>query len=223
MTWPPPSSARPHQAGPGVESSQRATTSCAGALGEPSPDLGQDVERPQVVADGDDEPALLDRVRQAGRPVARRVGGQRLLGQERDRRPRPAARRSPPPDAAARPRRRHPGLALAEHRVDVVVARPAPARRRPHRRSRAVRATTPTSSVRPSRSSASRWCRLIQPPPTRPSRTQPRQPSLPKMLASRNGTRLLELVVAAGLRRLVRAPALERRRRGGTGSPWRWS
>ena len=45
MTWPPPSSTRPHQSGAGVESSQRATNELGGAVGEPSPDLGQDVER----------------------------------------------------------------------------------------------------------------------------------------------------------------------------------
>ena len=171
MTWPPPSSARPHQAGPGVESSQRATTSCGGAPSSQS---------------------------RGPRPGCRAPGG----GSRRRRRARPARSPPPAgPDRRAsaaasgfsvrngmpacdqpladrhRPVRRHGdvddvGLRLGEHRVDVVVARAAPAGGDRVGRSRVVRATTPTSSVRPSRSSASRWSRLIQPPPTSPSRTR---------------------------------------------------
>src|SRR6478672_11906731 len=72
-----------------------------------------------------------------------------------------------------------------------------------------VRETTPTSLVRPSRSRASRWRRLIQPPPTRPRRTAISALG-PEDARQQEGHALLELVVPAGLRRLVRSPALER-------------
>src|SRR4051812_3631401 len=72
-----------------------------------------------------------------------------------------------------------------------------------------VRDTTPTSLVRPSRSSASRCWRLIHPPPTSPRRTAT------SALGTEDGGQqerhaLLELIVAACLRRLVGPPALER-------------
>ena len=112
MTWPPPWSARPHQAGPGVASSQRATTSCGGRPGEPLADLGHDVERAEVVADADDEAGSRRSRRPAGparRHRRRRAASRSGTGC----RPRPAARRSPPPGAAARPRRRRRASALA--------------------------------------------------------------------------------------------------------------
>ena len=162
-----------------------------------------------MVAHGDDEAGPLDRGRQPGRP-GRIAGRQRLLGQERDAGLRPAARRSPPPGTAARPRRRRPASPW-----------PASCRRRrsasrPSGSSTAspvsaVRETTPTSLVRPSRSSASRCWRLIQPPPTRPSRTAATSALGTEDAGQQERHGLLELVVAAGLRRLVRAPALERR------------
>ena len=144
-------------------------------------------------------------------------------GPDRPRRPRPAAsrrgtgRRAP----TSRSHDRHRPVRRHAHRTprrdapprasfDVGVRRAAPGVAASRRRSRRA-ATTPTSSVRPSRASASRWRPAIQPLPTRPSAgtaAVSRRSEDPRELERR---RLLELVVAAVGRRLVRSPALEGR------------
>ena len=195
-TWPPPWSTRLHQGGAGVASSQWATISAGGRSASRPSDLGQDVERPQVIADRDDEPGSLDGRREPDgtRTVA---GSQRFLGQERDAARHEVARRWPPRDTAGRTRR----------------PRPAPPRRasplRPGRRRRPSGAWSPR---RPDRSrtrrrrarsaragsSASRWRPAIQPAPITPSRRVNRSPA--KICDSSYGGGLLELVVAARLR-----------------------
>ena len=183
MTWPPPSSARPHHAGPGVDVEPAGDDELRRRGRQPAANLGHDVERPQVVADTDDQARRGDRLRQPGRAV-RVGGGQRLLDQERDaRRDQAFADRHGPVRRHGHPDRRRvvrPG----QHRVDVVVRACHPSARRPRRRSCvAPRRPRPARSGRAARAPRG-GSRLIQPPPTSPTRTVT-QPSLPKMLSSR--------------------------------------
>ncbi len=141
------------------------------------------IEGAQVVADRDDQAGSLDGGRQPDR-AGRVVGGQRLLGQERD------AELDQPLADGHRPVRRNAhvddvGPGRLHHSVEVIEGRAAPRAGQGRRRPASVREVTPTSSRPPEPLE-----RLeVQPgDPARPHQAEPDgQSSPPKILASSNG------------------------------------
>ena len=125
---------------------------------------------------------------------------------------RPGVRSARWRDAAARTRYTAVRPGFVEHAVRVSVrrCRPSGPRTRPRSHGRAGD-DAHELGVRPRRARASRWIPAIQPAPTKASSHGHRRSARPEDPGELERRGLLELVVAAVGRRLVRAPALERR------------
>ena len=151
--------------------------------GQTLADLGHDVERAEVVADGDDEAGPVDRVGQPRRTVAI-GGGERLLDEERD----PALDQPFQDGHRAMWRHGHVddlGCGLVEHPVDRVEARPAPSGG--HRVGRL--ATTGHDADESGATEPLERLEVQAADPAAADQPEPEgHPSVPKMPASRNGT-----------------------------------
>ena len=150
--------------------------------GQTLADLGHDVERAEVVADGDDEAGPVDRVGQPRRTVGI-GGGERLLDEERD----PALDQALAHGHRAMWRHRHVddlGCGLVEHAVDLVEARPAPSRD-----DRVARLAMPGHDAdQPGATEPTERLEVLAADPAAADQPQPEgHPSVPKMPASRNG------------------------------------